>query len=333
MTGRLTRGVMWDVKTSFYLKKKPDKPFARFIAGWARLMLGGDAQAEALFDAAADADKNYAPAYIGKICCHVYRGNYYKAAQSLCRNSDKLKLSGEIGRFRLGSAISVCALFGIADWADGAGRKRGPLSRFPLFTAGRILRKLQAGGANGAVGAHPLTQYLKLLRYLELLVSQMPGTLRLLPSERRDAPEPAARQPQGESGRAAAERRALARDIYLLPGILDELRMIVLNDLSKSAAGIAFTFDNPAIFSKAFLNGVFREKIATGDLREPRIILSNLRKTTGTGKIDNANKWLFLKLSSILGRSGDLELHTARELENDGWWADPIVVYTIDSHL
>ena len=417
MTGLLSRGVMWDVKTTHYVRKRPERPFARFLAGWASLMLGRDEQAEALFDYALVINRSYAPAYIGKICCAVYAGRYYKAAQILYRNAASLKLHKPVQRFRLGSAVSACALLALNEITRGTGRRRPFRVFFNLFTVGRVLRKIRPGaggakaskyndisrnyvaGANGAsetdginaisaesesdavndstavsetgdisdisvasvsdlidasvaasvseaadasAAADALLQYVKLLRYIELLLRDAKNAPPTLPSSRRDAREAGENTGAGRSTESdfnsadnratVSERRAsvsarsgFAREIYMLPGIHDEMRLIILSDIQKSAGGLDFTFDNPAIFSRALLNGLFREKILEGRLREPGIILSNLRKSIGAKKIDNANKWLFLRLSRLRGRCGEEALRTARELESDGWWGDPTV--------
>ena len=348
---------MWDVKTLYYLKKRPGSPFAFFLAGWAALLWGDADNAGEFFEGAVAADASYAPAYIGIVCREIALGRYNKAASLLHKYSARLSLSKSINRFRLAGAISACALPQIRIGADpgtgqdalasagagagtgavavadsrvgavavagaragagadavaiaGAGaesdiiikksitKKRSFLLNIRYFTIDRIKRKLWAG--NAAASDPEITPFIKLIRYIDLL--QREAT----PAE-------------------ADERKALAGSLCALPGLLDEFRFYTTADRARGVEDISFTFDAPAIFNKALLNNLFREKIFIGELREPRIILSNLRRDSDSSRIDNVNKWLFLQLSYAARRVGDIESETARELENDGWWADPLV--------
>jgi hypothetical protein len=306
---------MWDVKTARYLKKKPGRPFALFLAGWAVLLWGDPILAGRYFDDALAADGGYTPAYAGRIAREVATGNISRAAILLSKYADKLNLSGYINRFRLGSAISACALRNINNNAKGSGSGRRFLSGFRNISADRTMLKLRTEAAtrNGAAtdAGVALIQFFSLLRYLELL---------------RRAKTRAAE-------RNAAERMRLADGICAMPGLLDEFRLMAIKDAGRNAEGHDFTFDNPAIFTKTLLNNLFREKILNGELREPRIILSNLRRDSNIRGVDNINKWLFLKLSHTMRylcghqaeNAGKLETETACELEREGWWADPVV--------
>ena len=337
MTGRLTRGVMWDIKTSHYLKKRPGRAFPFFLAGWASLLWGDMARAGQYFDSALAVDAGYAPACIGKICREIRLGRYGKAASLLMRYADGLGLNGIPGQFRLGSAMSMCAperagaAGGIAgaghaddaiggagangvavvsefvgaiggagagaeDFGDG-GRRPGLFSAARYFAVDLFGRRYWTRHSSPPGTA--LSVYLKLIRYIELI-----------------------KRPEGSN---SAEKKALAADIYVLPGLADEFRLRVLSDLGRGPERLEFTFDNPAIFTKPLLNAIFWEKIMSGDLRAPRIILSNLRRDAMGGGIVNTNKWLFLKLCHNARRCGELESATAKELESEGWWADPIV--------
>jgi len=301
---------MWDVKASRYQKKRPGSAFARFVAGWTGLMWGNAPKAESCFDEALAVDSGYAPACIGKICVDIFRGRFYRAVMTLFQYSDRLRLNRYVGRFRLCCAVSACALMLIKGRSGDLSESRGVFAPLRYFLLDRKWRRLWAEDPTVAGVAH--LPYLKLIRYIELL--------------RRDLAAPRAGRSGGGAGKYAAERAALAGDIYRLPGLLDEFRLFLLDETERGAAvGMDFTFDMPALFTKAFLNEYFREKIFLGELREPRIILSNLRRDASAQKIDNVNKWLFLKLSAAARRRGRLETRTARELEADGWWADPVV--------
>ncbi|MCL2059553.1 MAG: hypothetical protein FWH01_10955 [Oscillospiraceae bacterium] len=364
MTGRLTRGVMWDVKASYYLKRRPDRPFAHFLAGWAALMWGETDQAGMYFGESLDLDAGYAPAYMGIIGREIALGRFNKAASLLIKHTDKLKLAKPINRFRLAGAISACAMLllkgsGHADSAgvlggaiNGGGSAggfgsvgggsvggfgsvsgsaapkggRGIITSLQHFASDRFWRKLSA--QRGGAPAEGLSLFLDLIRYIELLWRTPPGQA------------PSGRTP---SGRGFSERVRLAGAIYAMPGLLDALRLVIISDAAEAvaagktgasdragstlygAAGIEYTFDAPSIFTKALLNSLFREKIFIGEVRGPRIILANLRIDARARHIDNVNKWLFLKLCHTMGRGGELETWTAQELEADGWWADPVV--------
>lgn len=302
MTGLLTRGVMWDIKSAHYLKKRPDRPFARFLAGWTALIWGDMQKAAGFLRYALEADPDYAPAYIGLVCCDICRSRFKKASASLARYAGKLGLDGAVGASRLGSALSICAvIMKKNEWAAGG---RGILSPLKHFAADLFRKKTWVEDPSDS--GKTLLRFLKLIRYIELF--------------RRST-----------GGNTTGERAALAGEICSLPGLIDEFRLIILNDLDGGAEAmlrnekIKYTFDNPVIFSKPLLNSYFREKINDGELRGPRVILMNLRRDSAGREIENYNKWLFLRFCLHAGRTGELETETARELERDGWWADPVV--------
>ena len=309
MTGKLTRGVMWDIKTSHYLKKRPDRPFARFLAGWAALSLGGAQKAAEFFGAALELDPGYPPAYVGLACCEMARGKFKKAAGRLALDSAKLGLASKVGMCRACGAVSVTAVTLMKKKRRGGAL--GAFSRAGHFFADALRRETRTGGASGEERA--LSECLGLIRYAELAL---------------------------RGGAPSKERLALAAGVCALPGLIDEFRLLALGDAegaenarlggveSAEAArlgGVEFAFDNPVIFPKPLLNSIFREKINSGELRAPRVILANLRRDSAQGNVDNVNKWLFLRLCSVYGRRGQLESETALELERCGWWADPVV--------
>ena len=312
MTGRLTHGVMWDVKTANYLKKRPDSAFAVFLAGWSALMWGDSGKAERFFNGAIAADADYAPAYIGLICLEILLGRSRKAALLLNKYSAKLNLAKKINRFRLCSAVGACAVKRIKDSPGKPSENRGLIAGVRFLIIDRSMRKLYSKMPEGAAKDNVLSDYHKLIRYIELLqrrgVTAATGAARV--NKKDDA-----------------EQIKLADGICAMPGLTDEFRFYVLNDATVDTGDTwdIYLFDNPAIFTKALLNKLFREKILNGELREPRIILSNLRRDINARGIDNANKWLFLRLCQSMRRYGELETETARELESDGWWADPVV--------
>ena len=323
MTGRLARGVMWDVKTAGYLKKRPDRPFAVFLDGWAALMWGDAGKAERCFNEVIAKNADYAPAYMGLIGLEILLGRMNKAALSLNKYSAKIALAKKINRFRLCCVISACAIKRFKETPGKPAENRGPILSIKFFVIDRAMKKQFA--RIPPYDAKEIIYFHKLIRYIEL-------------AQRRATPVPAGNTPlrgavapiNGKSLSRALkkddkERIKLAGEIYTAPGLMDEFRLYILNDAGLEAGEFDFTFDSPAIFTKTLINRLFREKILIGELREPRIILSNLRRDINARGIDNVNKWLFLKLCHAARRSGELEIATARELESDGWWADPIV--------
>jgi len=301
MTGRLPRGVMWDVKTLSYLKKRPNRPFALFLAGWAALQMGDTAGAGNCFDNAINIDSDYTPAHIGKICLDVQKGRCHKAALTLYGCSGKPDFTKKITLFRLCGAISLCALPLIKGAGGGADVKRGFISPARHAVADILKRKpwIKAPPACGEL----FTQSINLIRYVELL----------------------GRGPVYGAGKSARERKSLARGICVLPGLPDEFRVFAAADAGCDLGDLDFTFDAPAILPNALLNRILREKILIGKLREPRVILSNMRRDSASRGIYNVNKWLFIKLSHSMRRGGAVVTDTARELESEGWWADPLI--------
>ena len=369
MTGRLPRGVMWDVKTAHYLKKRPNSPFAFFLAGWAALQWGDPDRALECFEGAIAVDSGYTPAYMGFVCREVYLGRLGRASAALTKYASKLGLSKAINRFRLAGAISACALPLIRNAAGGSGggsgggsvnagsgagkaigsvsvaaglgeipRKRGFIASIRFFASDRFKKKPWVDNTSGY--SPELLQFHKLIRYIELLLRDPP----IMPSvfesgkwggggdvqSEQDGYETSLRggietSQRGGGASLWPERRTLSEEISMMPGLLDEFRFYAASDRQRGLEGLVFTFDNPAIFKKTLLNKLFREKIFIGELREPRIILSNLRRDSSGKSIDNTNKWLFLKLCYAAQRGGNIAAETAHELESDGWWADPLV--------
>lgn len=306
MTGRLTRGVMWDVKASRYLKKRPDSPFALFLAGWSALLWGDAARADRHFDGAILADARYAPAYIGKACCEINGGRYYKAALSLYQNYSKINADSYIGRFRAAAMISAFARPAAGVGADGFFARLLYVQRDMRWRG--LLKKIAAFPYRDAA----LPRLIRLIRYIELSRRSNGGA--------------------GGGGAPSGERLSLSAELLPMPGLLDEFRLALLNELSAGtptpeARPDIFTYDNPAIFVKPLLNKLFREQILSGALRGPRVILANLRRDACAMQIDDVNKWLFLQLSGASRRNGKLESDTADELFSGGWWADPVVRY------
>jgi len=324
MTGRLASGVMWDVKTAAYLKKRPGRPFALFAVGWAALMWGDAAKAELYFRRAIGADAEFKPAYIGAICAEILRERYLIASRLLWQYSVKLNLDSDVGRFRVGCAFSACAIYLMKGAEVNTGGKRGEFFFQPFISPKPPAMKTAA--ASGAGQGDPLTAALDIIKYIELI--------------RKDARRRRPRRGNG-AARIAEKRKALAERVCRHPGLLDEFRLFAIDGASADAHCIDFVYDTPSVFTKALLNGLFREKILNGELREPRIILSNLYRDSAGQGIDNVNKWLFLRLSLLAGsasgpgienasgpkagNAGGLETEVARGLYRSGWWADPVV--------
>lgn len=319
MTGRLPRGIMWDVKTANYLKKRPGSPFAYFIAGWAALSYGDAERAGNYFDCAIAADAGYTIAYIGKICLELSAGRFHEASLRLYRYEGLINLSSRVNMFRLCNMLSLCA-FSQAERAGMGGSPGSFFSGAKYFFADFFRRepwrKKTPASGDAFYGCAGLIRYIDLCRRAAYKTASDRGAA------------------NGRRASSYRERSDLARAVCTLPGLHDAFRLTAVTEANGNPGVLDYIFDNPAIFSKALLNGLFREKILVGTLREPRVILSNLRRDSSAEYIDNANKWLFIKLSHTARRGGDVVRETARELEMGGWWADPVVRhYTIGVNI
>ncbi|MDR3121043.1 MAG: hypothetical protein LBU58_06895, partial [Clostridiales bacterium] len=327
MTGKLTRGVMWDLKVSLYLKRRPGRAFARFLAGWVSLIWGGARDAERYFDEALGIDAGCSLARIGKLCALICRRRYRKAALTLERESAKI-VHGKVDQFRLGSAISQCALLLLrAESAHGRrGRARDAALRLADAFGGAVKkpvspRKDKAASANGSAvradagsakdpddSADSTEQALRLIRYVELVC--------------RDAERDRGRGHVGgigvgggtqigaEAPQIGAERRELARVLCKMPGVLDEFRLMMIRDAREGGLAGAdcrvFTLDEPAALPSDFLNRAFRQMVFAGDFRGAGAMLAHLNADGSQERITRPNQWLYLKLCLGAG-AGDAD--------------------------